>query len=79
MGSTYTSDGSSNDEGGGTRGDSTDQAADLKDEDGEKIYQLDIEELVDSSVHWLQRRGGEKIGGAIPALFIVRPFSSLIP
>lgn len=68
--STYTGNGTTNDEGRGIRSNSGDQATNLEDEDGTKIGNLDIEKLVDGSVHGLQGRSGEQIGRAIPTLYI---------
>lgn len=65
---TYTSDGAADDEGGRRGGDGADETADLEDEDGEEVDELDVEELVDGAVHGLQRRRGQEVGRAIPTL-----------
>ena len=58
---------SSNDKGNRRGRNGRDQATNLKDEDSDKIGNLDIEVLVDGSVHGLQSRGGEKVRGTIPS------------
>jgi hypothetical protein len=67
-----TSNGAADDKGSGGGRNGGDEAANLEDEDGTEVGELDVEELVDSAVHGLQGGGGEKVGGAIPALGEVR-------
>lgn len=50
---TYTCDSAANDEDGGGWGHGAEETANLEDEDGRKIGKLNIEQLVDGTIHWL--------------------------
>lgn len=64
---TYSSNSTTNNKGNRRGRNSRNQATNLKDKDSNKVRNLDIEVLVDGSVHGLQSRRGEEIGRAIPS------------